>query len=77
MCFLTHSCFYCDEPVTHKNNEIIKCRNCNIKIHDACYEKNKKTMEYTNKEKEITELISFAKCPKCDKIATLVVKITL
>ena len=46
-------------------------------MHDSCYEKNKKMTKLTNEEKEITELISFAKCPNCMQIGTLVVKITL
>ena len=77
MCFLTQSCFYCHEPITYKDNEVMKCRNCKVKMHDSCYEKNKKMTELTNEEKEIIDLISFAKCPKCDKIATLVVKIII
>jgi len=76
-CFFVDLCFYCDEPVTRKDNEIIKCKNCNIEINDDCYEKNKEIIEITNEEKEITELISFAKCPKCMQIGTLVVKIKL
>lgn len=77
MCIFSHLCFYCHEPITHKDNEVIKCRNCKAKIHDSCYEKDRKEFELTNEEKEITDLISFAKCPKCKQLGSLVVKITI
>lgn len=65
MCWLKRKqdvCFYCKDKIIYEDKEDnykIQCTNCNIIIHNACYEK------YENGSLLCTI------CPNCKKIGTI------
>lgn len=77
MCILPSLCFYCRDYVMSNDKERLKCTHCKIKMHHDCYEANAKFILLSDEEKKQTETVSYVKCPNCNQLGTIVVKIII